>query len=140
MAAEADVCEEAVVVRDGTPARVDRVYQIVRPRGRMLPGASGRGESGGSGWRPGVAGLGFRQRRGGYRCSIGAGCSWWNTYFLRSCVPVGPAALPLPGIPEHTMAVADRRYIRVVKVVASSVQPADPLGLESALEPGAALG
>ncbi|CAM5465794.1 hypothetical protein SFIMM107S_02134 [Streptomyces griseus] len=38
------------------------------------------------------------------------------------------------------MAVADRRYIRVVKVVASSVQPADPLGLESALEPGAALG
>lgn len=46
---------------------------------------------------------------------------------------------PLPGVPEHTMTVTDRRYVCVVKVVASAVQPADPLGFETPLEPGAAL-
>ncbi|MFB7480582.1 DUF4259 domain-containing protein [Streptomyces anulatus] len=42
-------------------------------------------------------------------------------------------------MPEHTMTVTDRRYIRVVKVVAGAMQPADPLGLEAPLEPGARL-
>ncbi|MCX4816661.1 hypothetical protein OG601_39370 [Streptomyces sp. NBC_01239] len=40
-------------------------------------------------------------------------------------------------MPEFTVAVADRRDIYVVEVVAGVVQSADPLGFESTLEPGA---
>ncbi|MFJ3980028.1 hypothetical protein [Streptomyces sp. NPDC090021] len=43
-------------------------------------------------------------------------------------------------MPEHTMPVTDRRHVYVVKYVAGSVQPSDPLGVESIPEPGPALG
>ncbi|MFF7310920.1 hypothetical protein [Streptomyces sp. NPDC008137] len=39
-------------------------------------------------------------------------------------------------MPELTVTVADRRDVHAVKVVAGVVQPADPLGFESRLEPG----
>ncbi|MFG2469700.1 hypothetical protein ACGFXB_30170 [Streptomyces canus] len=39
-------------------------------------------------------------------------------------------------MPELTMTMADGRDIRIVNVVAGVVQSADPLGFESALEPG----
>ncbi|MFK8905956.1 hypothetical protein [Streptomyces sp. YS-3] len=43
-------------------------------------------------------------------------------------------------MPEHTVTVAYRRDIYIVKVVAGVVQSADPLGFESPLKPGSAFG
>lgn len=56
--------------------------------------------------------------------------------FLHSHVPVSPGCFVSPGMPELTMTMADGRDVHVVYVVAGAVQSADPLGFESALEPG----